>query len=626
MTIKEIAKLAGVSIATVSKVVNGKDKNIHADTRERVMKIVKQYNYRPYGDILSQQTARHFLVGVIVKKISEYPDMVESIVKQAAVRGYRVILCESNDNLDKEHENILQLSKHDVDCVIWEPMTEKSKLLASPFFKKKIPVVYIGDTEKSIQPDYAGAAELAVKKLVEKDHRQIALLAKRGQEHIEEFTKGYKNAMFQADLAIGDDYIFYADEKGVEQGLLFSGITGVVCLNSEVSALLLKTTYDRKMRIPQDISVITLCTEYQAEKHLGFSSVVRIPLAEFGTHICDAAIDLCEKKETKVTPFSVKASFIDRKSMDIPADIFQKRIVVVGNINLDIVLKVKEIPVTGKTVLVQNSENYPGGKGANQAVGVAKLGGNALLIGKLGYDFDGQSILQYLNDNRVNTSFIMQDKQAETGKAYIYVQQDSESSIAIFPGANEVLTAEEIEKRSGCFQGAKCCLIQTEIALPAALKAAQLAKKAGALTILKPSALNEVHETLFGNIDILVPNIIESEILSPKECKTLEQQAEYFMSKGIHTVIITAGANGCYVYTADIKGEHLPADDVESVDATGASDAFIAALSVALSHKQDIMAAVRYANTAAGVSVTREGAMSSLPDCQTLDRIRKEKQ
>lgn len=618
MTIKEIAKRAGVSIATVSKVVNGKDQNIHADTRERVLKIVRQYNYRPYSKVIDSNNARQFLIGLLLSNLSDYPDLVEAVVNTAEGRGYRVIVCNSKEDLNLEHENILQLTKHGIDSLIWLPVSEKSQDLRSEI-KKEITVTYLDD-KKRLSHMYSQTAEMACESLIHFGHKQIAIVTDESADaYLEDYLAGYKRAHYDLDIPLPETYLYRIIEDTIKRELLFSEYSAIICLSSKSATLLLKEIWQRKLHVPNDLSLITISTRQSDENDFVFSSVYRVPLSEYGQWLCEQAIDRSESKAVQKKAPAITPTFRDRNSVSRPIKLLENKVVVVGNINLDIVLHVSDIPGKGKTVLVHRGVTYPGGKGGNQAAGVAKLGGNSILIGKIGHDLDGQNIMQYLNACHVNTSYIIQDKESESGKAYIYVQEDSESSIAILPGANANLTADEISERSDCFSDARCCLIQTEISVEAGMEAARISRRVGARTIVKPSALELVSDEFLQMIDVFVPNLKESEILAPSGCRTLKERSDYFRSKGVDTVIITAGSQGCYVFTDEIDSLHVPAIETEAVDATGAADAFIAALSMAFVANKGIVEAVHYANTAAGLSVTKEGAMPSLPILEELN-------
>lgn len=279
-----------------------------------------------------------------------------------------------------------------------------------------------------------------------------------------------------------------------------------------------------------------------------------------------------------------------------------------GSINIDITLNVDELPLPGETVSTGRRSVIPGGKGANQAVGAAKLGSHVSLIGKIGSDYDSSIVYTCMEENHIDVQGIRRDPHLETGKAYIHVQNDGESMITILTGANQNLKPEDISPYARLFENAGYCLLQTEIPEAAVETAARLAARYDAKNILKPAAMHHISDSLMELIDIFVPNRKEAEALCPG-IPTVEGKADFFLKKGVKTVLITLGHSGCYIKSPDFTG-HLPATTFTPVDTTRAADAFIAALAVYLSSGYPIQPAARIATCAAGFCVSRQGVIS----------------
>ena len=181
MTIKEIANLAGVSISTVSKIVNNKAENINIDTRNRVLQIVKEYNYTPYGTVKNVSTAKTFLIGVLLKHTSQDNLMLNGIMATAQKHGYTILICDSMDSSEKELKNITSLCKHKVDGVIWEPVSENSNKHEHYFKEQEIFVSYINSSfAQSHCLDFAQMGYTATQKLLDYQHTHIACLMKPG--------------------------------------------------------------------------------------------------------------------------------------------------------------------------------------------------------------------------------------------------------------------------------------------------------------------------------------------------------------------------------------------------------------------------------------------------------------
>lgn len=622
MTIKEIAHLAGVSTSTVSKIVNGKDENINAATRERVLKLVKEYNYSPYSMVKNVNTSKTFLLGVLLRDQAHSYAVLQGIMEYAQTHGYRIVVCESRDDTDEELKNVLQLCKYKVDAVLWEMVSAKSAEYQKYFQGTNTAVCEMAlNGRQPVLPDgsrleYEKTGYAAAKALLERKHSTIACVVNRGTEYSECFYEGYRQAMFEAGLRYMDP--FYVDhQEEFNQILYHYGASGIVCTDQAGALKLYAYARSRKVAVPEDVSLVTVSDDTGLPDLDGILSRIRVPFREFGAYVCEKAIGAAEKKTDLPEEFCPELSLVSPVSIDLPRILKENRILVVGNINMDIMVNVEELPVLGKTVKASKCISLPGGKGANQAVGVARLGADVSLIGKVGRDFEGSTILNSLNVNKVDISSVILENSCETGKAYIHVQPDGASSIAICPGANDRLMPEDLERSRHYFENTKYCLVQTELPLVTVARALEIAREYQAQVILKPSAMERIDQRLLSQIDYFVPNRKECNILCPNSFD-LEQQAEYFLNQGVGNVIVTLGRKGCYLKNWETS-QYFEAEDVLAVDTTGAADAFISALAVFLTRKCTLTEAVRSAVCAAGLSVTREGVIPSLVDMMTLD-------
>ena len=288
-----------------------------------------------------------------------------------------------------------------------------------------------------------------------------------------------------------------------------------------------------------------------------------------------------------------------------------------GSINTDITLTVDELPSSGGTTITTASCVSLGGKGANQAIGAARLGREVVLIGKIGNDYYSTVIYDTLKKEHVLTHGIRRSPTSATGKAYIHVQKDAESCITVLPGANETLSPEDILSREHLFDDCGYCLISTEIPMNTCIQAAKTAHFHHAKTIVKPATLKALPTELLANADIFVPNKREATILCPSE-NTVEKQADYFYRQGCPVIIITLGHQGSYVKTADFSG-YFPAADFPSIDSTGGADAFIAAFASYLTEGYPLLNTVKIATHAAGFCISRTGVVPALIDRTSLE-------
>lgn len=292
------------------------------------------------------------------------------------------------------------------------------------------------------------------------------------------------------------------------------------------------------------------------------------------------------------------------------------KIVVVGSINMDLVVKTNQTPVPGETILGQQFAMVPGGKGANQAVAAARLGADVAMIACVGDDTLGTQMLDQLNKEGIDTAYVRTVPQTSTGIAVIQVLEDGDNSIIVVPGANMCLTPEEVEAASSRFEGADILLVQLEIPLPAVEKALELAKRYGVRAILNPAPARELPKSLLEQADVITPNETEAAILTrgmaDPRLEIGGQIRELKRLAGKADIIVTSGAKGVVYDINGICGSY-PAYKVEVVDTTAAGDSFHAGVAVQWGEGVPLEEAVAFGIKAAAITVTRFGAQTSLP-------------
>src|SRR5579864_733207 len=265
-------------------------------------------------------------------------------------------------------------------------------------------------------------------------------------------------------------------------------------------------------------------------------------------------------------------------------------IVVVGSLNMDFVVLVEHLPAPGETVLGRNFQMIPGGKGANQAVAAARLGGNSVavrMIGRVGYDVFADHLKASLSAAGVDVTAVHAAKSEATGVALIAVDRAGQNSIVVASGANHALAAADMEAMRPVFRGARMALFQLETPLDTVTAALQLAREEGLTTILDPAPAQPLPETMLQHVDILTPNETEALGLvgraparvSPEEAAEL---AAALRHRGPKSVVIKLGEQGCYADSGATQA-HYPGFAVEVRDTTAAGDTFNAALAVSLS-------------------------------------------
>ena len=301
-------------------------------------------------------------------------------------------------------------------------------------------------------------------------------------------------------------------------------------------------------------------------------------------------------------------------------------IVVVGSLNMDFVVRVRELPAPGETVLGSNFQMFPGGKGGNQAVAAARLGGQSVevrMIGRVGYDLFADHLKASLAAAGVDVTAVHATKKQATGVALISVDRAGQNSIVVASGANGELAAADVEAMRPVFRGARLALFQLETPLDTVALALALARQEGLTTILDPAPAQPLSPELLAQVDILTPN--ETEALGllgrpPARVSPVEavEMAAALRRMGPKTVIVKLGDQGCLAHVGTAPA-HVAGFAVEVRDTTAAGDTFNAALAVSLAEGAPIAHALRFANAAAAISVTRAGAQASAPSRREVD-------
>lgn len=619
MTIKEIAKLAGVSASTVSKIMNHKDSDINPDTRSRVLKIVKEYNYSPYTSTVQASNVKTFVLGVLVN--FQLPsDFLRGILDMASAHGYTVMFFDNLTSPEEELKSITVLCKNNIDGVIWAPLSKESLNQEHLFTKQGIPVQYIFEPNlpDALYLNWEEIGYQATRELLEHHHIMPAILDCPEDKCFSNILQGFKRCLFEYQISFNDSMILPSDIPNAFTQILSKNITGVVCPSCHDAVNLYQYCESMQYHVPEQLSLISFLSEDLPTEDIFPISCLRTPYKEFGKYAALTLIEQCEKLEKSSASFEVTHSLTSTRSIDIPAATKEQKILVIGSINLDVTLSVESLPQSGETVTIQNSSIAPGGKGMNQAVGVSKLNYPVALIGAVGNDYDASLIYTSAQENNMNTNGIVRHNSALTGKAYIQVQDDGEITISILPGANKYLSPDILESKKSLFKNTKYCLVSAEIPSATLQKALQLAKDSGAKTILKPSTMSTIDSEIMKNVDIFIPNRKEAEQLCP-QYSLPEERAHYFKELGAKIVIITLGHRGCLLLTDDME-KQFPAVPFVAVNTTGAADAFIAALAVYLSKGYDLEQSIQIATYAAAISITKPEVIHALVDCSTLEK------
>jgi ribokinase len=291
----------------------------------------------------------------------------------------------------------------------------------------------------------------------------------------------------------------------------------------------------------------------------------------------------------------------------------ENKIIVIGSANTDLTIHSDVMPKLGETLVGSNFQINAGGKGLNQAVAIAKLGGNVSFLGAVGNDSNGRFLLNTLKEYGVVFEGFISES-APTGTAMITVV-GGDNFILLDAGANNTLTPEVVRKKSQLIAQSDFCVLQLEIPTETVLEICKIAKENGTKVVLNPAPFKRLPKEIYSFVDYLIPNEHEAESLTGiciDSKASIIKAIEKIKLLGVKDVVITLGDRGC-AYTDGNQVVFWPAENVTAVDTTSAGDCFIGALISVLSQNKPISEAITFATKASAITVTREGAAKSIP-------------
>jgi len=295
----------------------------------------------------------------------------------------------------------------------------------------------------------------------------------------------------------------------------------------------------------------------------------------------------------------------------------RKPIVVVGSINMDLVARTPRIPLAGQTLIGSGFTTTPGGKGANQAVAIARLGYPVHMIGAVGKDVFGHSLLDNLAAAGVDTHAVS-TVVGPSGVAPILVADNGENSIVVVQGANGKVDPDFIDRHAALIRSAGMVLCQLELPMGTISRTLAVGSDAGVPVMLDPAPAAELPENVWSKIAWFTPNETEAAFYLGKECKP-EESAKELLARGLHGVVLKRGSDGAMVAFSNGKRDSVHPFRVNAIDTVGAGDCFNGAFAVALLEGNEPLAAARFASAAAAISVTRRGAQESMPSRAEVD-------
>jgi ribokinase len=305
----------------------------------------------------------------------------------------------------------------------------------------------------------------------------------------------------------------------------------------------------------------------------------------------------------------------------------QSVITVVGSFLVGMTLRTSHIPIFGETLLGSDFDMGPGGKGSNQAVGVARLGANSYFAGIIGNDKLSEIATDMYTAEGVNTQYLYQTDKQSTGAGFIILNQAGENGIIIDVGAVGLMDVAFVDGVEAQIARSNVVMTVLEIPVEAAARAMELGRKHGVRTLLNPAPATALDDSVLQNVDILTPNESELRILlglPPNDTSSDLELARQMQQRGVKTIVVTRGEKGALILN-DGEATEVPGISVDVVDTTGAGDAFNSGLAVALAASQPLAQAVRYANCAGAIACTKLGVVPSLGTKAQVDHFYSEK-
>lgn len=621
MNIHDIAKLAGVSASTVSKVMNGKDKDISDETKRKVLKIIEQEKWIPYSRFLEKEGIKTHLIGLCIREDNrEREKIVLNAEKAADENGYHLIIkyAKTDEEMVRQIEGMVQKR------VSGLLIDSTRKMFCGKLEDRSI---YIHQTRQFDEMQKVAfyyrlseAGKMGAERLIEEGHQKIACIVCQEDQAVME---GCETAMHNHHMSVCPAWFYVGktvediEKYGIRQ-CLSEKVTAVICGSWEIAYCVLTFMNRIKNAVPDSLSVIVIGDDDILDILGGGLTSVRLPSDHMARNAVECLIGMIEKEKTAELMRKFSPEITERGSIVRPPKEKQgDKIVVVGSMNMDVIMNVLRIPVNGETQIAERLLVFPGGKGGNQAVGAGKLGGQVYMIGCVGNDIDGKQLYTGLVDNHVHMDGVIFDKVLPSGKAYINVDRRGESTIVVYQGANRNLNISQINECRYLFQSAGYCLLSTEIPEEVVEYTIRFCKRNQTEVILKPSASEKLKEELLADVAYFVPNEKELDTFVPGK-RSLEKKAEMLRKMGVKNVIVTRGERGCYLlnekYSMYFQGTGFP-----PLDTTGGADSFISALAVYLSEGKNIIQSILFAIYASGITVTRYGVQPALPDRKTVE-------
>lgn len=620
MKIKEIAKLCGVSATTVSKIINNKADDISQEVKERVLETVKKYNYTPYG-LPSKQKGRHFTICLLSSNMYYSLLITDGLVKYLGDYDYSLMVFDSRGSLKTERQNLSKISKKNIDGLIWEPVNEDSFENIDLFNKIDVHKICVNtsiDNVETYAHDFEKMGYLATKTLVDYKHKKIACIIKENSARSMQVLEGFKQCLFDNGILFNDNMLI--KEKNIDERYIVNNeYTSAVCSHFSLSQIIVKKLNNIGLNIPKDFSIVSLMNRTRDTQDISRVSIINIPDFQLGLFLGEIMIDKCERNLFNNKTFNVNISVDSNYSIGTPNYLAEKNIVVVGCINSDYIISLDSLPTYGKIKYANKYMEIPGGKGINQAIGISNLNKKISLISCVGNDANGYSAIKLLNDNNVDTSFVLMDSKIHSSKVFIVVNEKGESSTIANVKESEYVGCVDLSTVEKAFHNIGVCLLNPGLMPIETMNiAAKLTKKYGGTTIYKPFGVDSLDYDLLKNIDIVIIN--RQYALRLCKTTTVEQAANHLLEKGVRVVVVTCDVDGALL-AYDNKMKTFANYPTKLVDTTAAGDCFASVFATKLLDNYDYESCVKAALAGCSYTVATLGSSNSIVDEKSLNSI-----
>lgn len=655
-TMKDVAAMAGVSFTTVSHVVN-RTRPVSDAVRKKVEDAIAQLHYVPSAVARSLKVRTTSIIGLLVPNSTNpyFAELSRGIEDCCERNGYCVILCNSDDNPQKQANYLRVLQEKRIDGLVLASAGGDGAL-AKGLANMRTPTVIVdreveGVEADRVQIDHEMGAYLATRHLLELGHRDIACIGGPLSTKVSTLrVEGYRRAMAKAGLEVHPQWLLeseFSSPGGYHAALGLLGgegerPTAIVAGNDMIGIGVLRAAAELNIRVPHELSVIGFDDIELSRFVFPALTTVGQSIRLLGEIAAQLLLQRIAEREEPMQRRVVAPALVLRESTAPPLvrvnrapgapslergwnkdATMQAKVLVVGSLNMDLVVRAPRLPRGGETLAGQSFITVPGGKGANQAVAAARLGAEVAMIGCLGDDAYGDQLYRALQAEGIDCQGVERVAGESSGVALIVVDDSSQNAIVIVAGGNGHLSPAVLARHEHMLEQAQVVVCQLESPLETVGHVLRRAHALGKTVILNPApATRDVPAEWLPLADYLVPNETESELLCRLPVDSLEsagRAAERLREMGAGRVIVTLGAQGALL-VGEGRVEHFPVARVKALDTTAAGDTFVGGFAAALARGLDEAAAIRFGQAAAAISVTRLGAQTSIPSREEVER------